>query len=151
MTLLFEMPGTLALTVIYTAMGLFIISQIFYLMTMQSTFGAIAPAHRTMPPGQVWLQLIPLFGLVWGFIIVNNLERSIQAEEKARDVRFTDVRPSYTVGLAMCILKCLFFVPVLSIIFGLAALACWIVYWVSAASFKNHLIMAGSSKVEPSL
>ena len=33
-----------------------------------------------MRPGQVWLQLIPLFGQVWQFVVVTRIAGSIQKE-----------------------------------------------------------------------
>lgn len=110
MTLLFEMPGgSFEWLFIFSFLGLLLIPKIFYLITLQSTFDAISVGNRKMPSGNVWLLLIPLFGIVWHFIIVNNLADSIRAEANSKGIKIGESRPAYNVGLAMCILNCLFF------------------------------------------
>ncbi len=44
-----------------------------YLLSLQNTLKEIQAKNRKMEPGQLWLLLIPIFGLVWHFIIVNKL------------------------------------------------------------------------------
>ena len=97
-----------------------------------------------MPSSNVWLLLIPLFGLVWHFIIINNLADSIKAEVKSRNIKIEEQRPAYNIGLAMCISNCLFFIPVINLFTSIAALVCWIIYWVKISSYKN-IILTGKS------
>jgi len=40
---------------------LMIIPAIFFYLTLQNTLKIVSLYNRTMPPGQVWLLLIPLF------------------------------------------------------------------------------------------
>ena len=40
---------------------------------------AVPPEHRKMPPGQVWLLLIPLFNLVWNFFVFQRIPESYQS------------------------------------------------------------------------
>lgn len=141
MTLLISMPGGTEWILIFIALGgLTLIPTIFYLISLQSTLNAISIANRKMPSGNVWLLLIPLFGTVWHFIIVNNLADSIKAEANSKNIKITESRPAYNVGLAMCILNCLFFIPGLNILSGIAGLICWILYWVKISSYKNLLL-----------
>jgi hypothetical protein len=121
----------------------FIPALIFYLLTLQNTLKAIAPENRAMRPGQVWLLLIPVFGLVWHFIIVNNMATSIEQEYKSKGIILAG-RPAYSVGITMCILFCcsslfLFFM-ILRFITIIAAVVRWIVYWVRINNYKNKML-----------
>lgn len=115
---------------------LLLIVGVFYLLTLQSTLNAISVKNRKMPSGQVWLLLIPLFGLFWHFIIIRDLASSIHNEAVDRNIRINEPRPGYNIGLAMCILNCLFFIPGA----GIAALILWILFWVKIAGYKTQLI-----------
>jgi hypothetical protein len=139
MTLLFDMPGGTEWILIFIVLGCMLIPRIFYIVTLQSTLDTVSVENRKMPSGNVWLLLIPLFGTVWHFIVVNNLADSIAAEAKTNDIRIEESRPAYSVGLAMCILNCFFFIPGLNILTGIAGLVCWILYWVKISSYKNTL------------
>ena len=53
---------------------------IFFILTQQWTLQAVSPENRKMPPGNVWLQLIPIFNFYWQFVIVNRISESIGLE-----------------------------------------------------------------------
>ena len=59
---------------------LLLLPTIFYLITLQKALEAISVQNRQMPPGQVWLSLIPLFNFVWMFFVVNKIAESFQLE-----------------------------------------------------------------------
>src|SRR6185312_1059145 len=61
---------TLALIVI---LWLTLIALVFFLLALQDALKKCAPSSRTMAPGEVWLWIIPVFGLVWQFIAVRNV------------------------------------------------------------------------------
>ena len=46
---------------------------IFFLIAQQNTLKSIKPHNRKMQPGEVWLQLIPVFNLIWQFIVVGRI------------------------------------------------------------------------------
>lgn len=144
MTLLFSMPGSSEWILIFIVLGM-LIPKIFYLITLQSTLSNISIENRKMPPSNVWLLLIPLFGTIWHFIIVNNLADSIKAEANSKNVKLNETRPAYNIGLAMCILNCLFFIPFVNILTGIAGFVCWIIYWVKINSYNNMLISHNSN------
>ncbi|MEO6963390.1 MAG: hypothetical protein ABIY90_15570, partial [Puia sp.] len=62
----------------------FVIPAILFLFTQQKTLQAIRPLNRTMKPGLVWLQLIPVFGQVWEFVTVVRISKSIGNEMTSR-------------------------------------------------------------------
>ena len=119
--------------------GLCLIPTIFYLLTLQNTLHEVKGENRKMQPGQVWLTLIPLFGIIWQFIIVNNLADSLKLEFDQRSINVGETRPGISIGLAYCILSCCSIIPFLGILTGIAALICWIIYWVKINDFKMKL------------
>lgn len=116
-----------------------LIPVIFYLLTLQNTLKAVSPSNQKMPPGQVWLLLIPLFGIVWHFIIVQRMAESIKAELDMRGQAAREDKPAYSVGLAMCICQCCSIIPFLGWLASLAYIVLWIIYWVRVAEYKRQL------------
>lgn len=112
---------------------------IFYLLTLQNTLNEVTDENRKMQPGQVWLALIPLFGIVWQFIIVNNLADSLKAEFALRNINVGEDRPGISIGLTYCILICCSIIPILGIFAGIAGFICWIIYWVKISGFNTKL------------
>jgi hypothetical protein len=134
-----NLGATELLLITFIVFGLCIIPLIIFLLTLQNTFHEIKPENRKMQPGQVWLTLIPLFGLIWQFIIVNNLADSLKLEFSQRNINVGEERPGIGIGLAYCILFCCSIIPFLGILTGLAGFICWIIYWVKISNFKATL------------
>ena len=127
-----------------------LIPAIFFLITQQNTLKAIRPENRFMSPGEVWLQLIPLFGMVWAFIVVIKIAKSIKKELATNNqfsfdsnpYDYVDLdydRPTYQIGMAMCILCIASIIPVIGTLFSIAGLICWIVYWVKLSQYKSEI------------
>jgi hypothetical protein len=119
--------------------------------------------NREMKPGWVWLQLIPIFGQIWQFVVVtriansiwkemeSNLEESILGDSRERIDELNE-RPTFKIGIAYCVLFTMGLVinyltshrsPYLQLIgaaFTYAGMTCWIIYWVRLARNKNKLI-----------
>lgn len=111
---------------------------ILYLITLMNTLNAVSPQNRRLTPGLVFLLLIPLFNLVWNFIVIAKIRDSLQAEFSARNLQGQGF--GYGVGLAMCILYIVSIIPLINLLAAPAALVCWIIYWVQVAGFKAQLI-----------
>jgi hypothetical protein len=147
-----ETYGGEAMLVTALALILFLVLGIFFLVTQESTLNAIRPQNRSMGPGQVWLQLIPFFNLVWQFIVVSRIAESISREMSESEIfSFEEPRhtvyepggekPTYQIGIAYCVLYCIAVIPI-PLLKGLASLACivcWIVYWVKLAGYKKRI------------
>ena len=138
---------------------LFLVPFIFFLITQQNTLKAIQPENRTMSPGEVWLQFIPVFNLVWQFFVVTRISDSLRKEfnswsndsifgaEGNEAINMNQPRPTYGIGLAMCIcVSCTIIsnlgITIFDLLGGLASLGglvCWIIYWVQLAQFKNKV------------
>lgn len=133
------MLGGTILLVVIIAIAIGLIPMIFYLLTLQNTLKEVSPENQKMPPSNVWLVLIPLFGLVWNFIIVNRMADSLAAEFAKRNIPVDEERPGYSIGLTYSILFCCSIIPVLGGLASLAGLVCWIIYWVKIAGYKTTL------------
>ena len=124
--------------------------------------------NRRMSPGLVWLTLIPLFGMVWQFFIVNKMADSLKAEFTTRNINLDENRPGYLIGLVFCTFSAIsavgnliesiihlqhwpdfqytFHFKVISstigIIFG-------IIYWVKIISFRHKLLQTKIQSINP--
>lgn len=116
-----------------------ILPLIFYLLTVQNTLYEVSPENRKMPPPQVWLSLIPLFGIVWQFILINRVADSLQAEFAAKNIEQREARPGYSIGIAYCILFACMLIPILSPLTAIAGIICWIIYWVKINDYRLQL------------
>lgn len=126
---------------------------IFFLITQQNTLKAIREENRLMRPGQVWLQLIPLYNYVWQFKVVSRISDSIRLEFDSRKddsilgysdvqaVEVANIRPTYDIGIAMCILNCctLIRAPFLEDFIGIAELSCSIIYCKKLLDYKRMI------------
>ncbi len=131
--------GFTLLLIILLAVCIGLLPKIFYLITLQKTMNAIRPEFRKMPSGQVWLELIPLFGMVWQFFNVINVSDSLKREFDARGIPTAEPRPAYPIGLTFCILFCCSVVPILGGLAAIGGLVCWIIFWVKIANYKAQL------------
>lgn len=104
--------------------------QVLFLMSLSKCFKQIAPRNRQMEPGQVWLNLIPLFNLVWMILTILKLADSLRDEYEDRGLR-GDGDYGKTIGL----------VYIISAIIGCSpvALVCFIMYWVKVAGYTREL------------
>lgn len=112
---------------------------IFYLLSLQRVLERCSPALRTMSPGKVWLLLIPVFNLVWNFIIVIHISDSVAREFASRHTDGSEAAPGKSVGLAMCILSVASIIPIVGVLTGVAGFVCWIVYWVKVSDMNRRL------------
>lgn len=117
-------------------LGIMLIPAIFYLLTLQKALRRCSPENREMEPGMVWLMFIPLFNLVWHFIIVLRMAGSLEKEFRKRGIA-EESQPGKTLGMTMCILACCGIIPLLGILTSLGALVCWIMYWVKVAEYSR--------------
>jgi hypothetical protein len=120
------------------ALVILLIPAIFYLLTLQKALNKCAPENRAMQPGMVWLLLVPLVNLVWGFFVVLNMSKSLGAEFQKRGIA-EEAEPGKKLGLIMCVLLCCGIIPLLGTLCSLGGLVCWILYWLKIAGFSKKL------------
>lgn len=113
---------------------------IFYLKNLQDVLKECSPGNQQVPPGNVWLMLIPFFNIVYPFILYPKISESLRREFEERG---SEQQGDYLkgIGMTMAILNICGVIPVLGSIAGLANLILLIIYWVRTAEFKNKLRM----------
>jgi hypothetical protein len=142
--------GTTEISIIF--LFAFLVPVIFFLITQQNILRIIQPQNRTMQPGEVWLQLVPLFNLVWQFVVITKISESIRRELASENTfsfeqqnnsyansSYGQSKPTYGIGIAFCILGCCSILPVLAPFASIASLICWIIYWVQLAEYKKKI------------
>ncbi len=123
--------------------AVYVVVAVFFLLNLRDLLRHVAPHNRMMRPDQVWLNLIPLFNLVWIFITIIKVRDSVRYEFQSRNwAQNGDF--GYGVGLAAAILSIVSWGPL-----GLAAFVCWIIYWVRTSELKNQLAQPPAGWVPP--
>ena len=123
------LAGLGIMTVVLIVMAIMFVPTIFYLLTLQKALNRCSPECRAISPGLVWLMLIPLFNIVWHFILVLSIAKSLGAEFRKRGIP-AEPDPGQTLGLVMCVTL---------LLCGLVGLICWILYWVKIAEYSSKL------------
>jgi hypothetical protein len=131
--------GTPELLVILIVFGLAFVPASFYALSLQRALERCAIESRTLSPGLVWLLLIPVFDLVWSFIVVNAISKSLHNEFVRRNMTHVELEPGKGIGLAMSILAVISIIPLLGILTGIAFVICWILYWVKISEYSRML------------
>lgn len=136
---------------------------IWYYISLQTAMDAISQRNRSMSGGLVWLNIIPVFGFIWAFVFNSALKRAYESEFKELGVRepiplvsgilyplfnLLFVIFNYTLPYLMYgtyDFQYLYYsrdglsIIVLAIIFLIANLVFWIIFWVNVAGLKNKL------------
>ncbi len=94
----FSTPELIVILVLMTFMA----PGILYLAALQKALERCSPVSRAMRPRQVWLLLIPVFNLVWHFMVVIRIAKSLRSEFDRRNILIGDPAPAKTIGLVMC-------------------------------------------------
>ncbi len=119
-----------------------IVPWFFFLWNLQSLLERVDPRNRAMPAGHVWLNFIPIFNLGYFIYTVIKIKESLLAEYGLRGWK-PEGDQGYNVGIAVGVLAIVSFflgwVPGLGWAVGLAALICWIIYWLKTHELKNRL------------
>ncbi len=136
--------GAAEVMILFFVLLLMLVPMIFYLLTLQRTMEMVAPELRKMSPGQVWLLLIPVFGIIWNFMMVGYIADSLAAEFQRRNLPVDNPRPGYPQGFPMAILQVCSIIPFIGGLAGLAGLVMWIIYWVKISGYKTQLELSAS-------
>ncbi len=131
--------------VICVGCGLWLVIRYFYCRTLSVALRQCRPVNRTMEPGMAYLNLIPLFHLVWQFIAVIRVAESLKNEFYDRG---WDDREDFGRGIGMNFagLSVGGLVPYIGGLFGLAALVCFVIHWVKIAGYNRELAADDGSR-----
>ena len=119
---------------------LLLIPTIFYFISLQKALEAVSVENRQMPPGQVWLSLIPIFNFIWMFFVVNKIAESFRLECYRLNIATTEAKPSQGIGNTKNILHLCTLIPILGGLASLGFIVCWILHWLKVNEYKNLII-----------
>ncbi|MBN2547376.1 MAG: hypothetical protein JXB50_16350 [Spirochaetes bacterium] len=131
------------ISVIFVAIAY--IPLIFYILTIRKNLTLIDFKNRSMEPNFVWFTLIPLFNIVWNFFIVTAVRDSNHKEFLTRNIQYNGDF-GYNIGLAYCILSCLFIIPCINFFTAIAGFVCWIIYWIRVSELTRLIIISSFDK-----
>ncbi|HEY2468004.1 MAG TPA: hypothetical protein VGI45_09180 [Terracidiphilus sp.] len=112
---------------------------IAYIAFISGVLKKCSPQSRTMQPGMVWLLLIPLFNVVWNFLVVNAIADSLSNEFRLRNLPVNEQKPGRSLGLAMAICGACGIIPFVNLIAILPHFILWLIYWVKIAGYSRML------------
>ncbi len=123
-----------AVLLIYgVAIAVGIVIQIFFLLSLSKCLKEISPRNRRMEPGQVWLNLIPCFNLVWMILTILRIADSLRDEYEDRGLR-GDGDFGRTMGIVYYVSQ---------FVCGIVALIFFILYWMKIAGYTKELAADG--------
>lgn len=127
----------------FVALGVYLVTlvvTVFFLFTLSKALHRCHPSNRTMEPGMVWLNLIPLFGMVWMFVTYLRLSESLKNEFRDRGWHRRDEDYGQMLGVtASALVMGSGALGYCGLPFVIAGFVCWILYWVKIADFSRQL------------
>lgn len=120
---------------------------VFYLITLQKLMEAISIENRKMAPSNVWFMFIPLFNVIWHFIMVSRISGSVRDETIKLNIAHRFNQSFYLLGMASMILYVIALIlnvflsiPTIGGLFSLTSMAAWIIFWVQAGNYKKLIL-----------
>jgi hypothetical protein len=129
------------------------IVNVAFLATLDRTIKRVEPENRRIDTGMVWLNLIPVFNLLWMIVTIERVGESIRSEFVARGRHRFQESYGKTAGLAAA------FLTGTGLLFGIGAAPCalilwffafiyWVVYWAQIAGY-GHRLSKESARYSP--
>jgi hypothetical protein len=81
---------------------------VWWLNNIATSLSKVHRQVRSGQPAQVWLTLIPVFGLVWGFIVNTQVSESLAREYRRRGWDSDEARPGFEIGVMTVVIACLY-------------------------------------------
>jgi hypothetical protein len=116
----------------------FLVIGVCYILTLRRALLLCAPANRAASPDSPWLLLIPLFNILWQFILYPRISISLEREFRQRGLPI-EREPARSLGLALAILHACSLIPLVNFFTGIAALVCFILYWSKISGYARQL------------
>lgn len=134
------------LMLIVLAIGLAI--AIFYILTLRKALLQCSQQNRTTSPDSAWLLLIPLFNLVWTFILYPKISESLEREFRSRGIP-VEPQPAKTLGIVLAVLQVCGLVPFINMLTAIPVLIVFVMYWVKIAGYSKQLASAPAVYTQP--
>jgi hypothetical protein len=130
------------------------IAYVAFLSAAARVLGRVEPENRRMEIGQVWLNLIPFFNLLWIVVTVERIGESIRNEFLSRGRYKRSESYGKTTGLAWLVLTGVG-VPFAAagtpclLVFWFLAFIYWVVYWAQLSGYARRLNSENPSYAPP--
>ena len=134
---LMELLFTVGLVAVGLVLALVLASS--FLAAVGRVLRRVSPEHRRMEPGQVWLNLIPVFNLVWATVTVERVAESLRSEFRERGMDGPSERYGRSSGLTVLALLAsgVLFYP--AFICYPIAFFYWVGYWRQLNRYAERL------------
>lgn len=117
--------------------GIFVLFA-FYYKTMIDVMSLVRPTNREIGIGNVMFTVIPLFNLVYGFIVYPKICESIGKEYKKLGLaQDKDFGKSMVIALQVLMLSMI--IPILNILAMTPLLILFIIFWIKIDGYKKKL------------
>jgi hypothetical protein len=115
-----------------------IVVGVLYILTLRRALLLCAPHNRAASPDSAWLLLIPLFNIIWQFVLYPRISVSLEREFRQRGLP-VEHDPARSLGLALAILHACSIIPLVNLFTGIAALVCFVLYWIKISGYSRQL------------
>jgi len=112
---------------------------ILFYLTLHRCLNQVKTANRDLEPPFIWLNLIPLFTLVWTFITVSRIGSSLRKEFEHREWPTEGERFGVTMGTAYATLLLMSHIPCFGLLFVIPMIVSMIIYWMQIAGYSGRL------------
>ena len=136
------------------------IAWVAFLAAADRVMKRVEPENRRIDPGQVWLNLIPIFNLLWIVVMIERVGESIRNEYIVRGRHKVSESYGKTAGLAFVVLSWVGIgIPMVagslnavpcSIVFWFFSFIYWVVYWTQISNYARKLRSESGSYAPPS-
>lgn len=127
---------------------IFIAIFVFYMLSLSKALRLAGEENRQMEPGLVWLNLIPVFNLGWIIYTVLKVSEAITNKHAANGTPDPS-QGAKTIGLLYTIFVIVSIIPFIGVLFGLASLVLWIIYWVKISGYNKAMEQMSTVAPQP--
>jgi len=120
---------------------------VFWMIVMSRALDQVSHDIRKMEPGAVWLCAIPVFGLVWQFLVTNAVANGIAGEFAVRNMFPAEGKPGLTVGTTGCILVCCCIIPYAGVGVAIIGLIFLVIHISKISEYNKALASSGRWEV----
>jgi hypothetical protein len=115
---------------------------VLFLYGQHRAVQVISPMSRTLSPGDVWFQLIPVFNFYWAFVVVNRLSASFALEFDRLQISHKELYPTRALGIACMLLYFISLIPVSEVktTAGLGWFVCFLFYWLQIQKCRKLIL-----------
>lgn len=117
---------------------------VYYYKTLIDTMAYVRPQNRLTGVANILFMWIPLFNLIYGFIIYPKICDSIKNEYRSQGLA-EDGDFGKGLAITMCALAFGAFIPIVNFLTPLATLIIWIIFWVKINGYKEVLMQKNAN------